>query len=565
METRVVTAAASALLLAAALVMLRAGRGVPPTDDRGVECHDNSFRRSTMKLLRESPFAALFHTLDNHTKFEASGIVRHGGKYYAIFDSSRAVGYLEDEHFVFRGSRLIGDGEHEGDDDSQFEGIAYNSDEGTFLLLQEAVEVGGVIKPSIVHAKLKDDLSSYDKLRTCHVSIQYVQTAGGPRLLGLCEGNYCKGGSAGRDPGNGRVVVAAYNASGGGDAGCEWDVERVIELPPQAAFADYSAFAINKNLSKVAILSQEDAAVWIGDFDVATLTFPNPEGGQVFHLPRDLHCRIVYCNAEGIAWIDESRVIVTSDKAKKTPRQPYWCDQKDQAVHVFQLPQAGRGEGVPRRQARGPRCTRSTLQACRSCPPSNTNVLSSCPQAWKPYNLWRSSSAARHQPLPAAHPRYTFALTERPLLMADGMTTPARIFFATGWVVAILAAGQELPFSVDAVKLDLPELQASQPPRHARGASGQLGFGAQFRGAVQGRSTFAYTPGPEFEPVVFVGRTAGRVVPARGPPEFGWDPIFQPDGFQETYAEMDKAVKNTISHRRVGVWVGGWGGGGQGV
>ena len=25
--------------------------------------------------------------------------------------------------------------------------------------------------------------------------------------------------------------------------------------------------------------------------------------------------------------------------------------------------------------------------------------------------------------------------------------------------------------------------------------------------------------------------------------------MFQPDGFEETYAEMDKAVKNGISHR----------------
>ncbi len=39
--------------------------------------------------------------------------------------------------------------------------------------------------------------------------------------------------------------------------------------------------------------------------------------------------------------------------------------------------------------------------------------------------------------------------------------------------------------------------------------------------------------GPEYEPLVFVGRTEGRIVAARGPPEFGWDPIFQPDGFEE--------------------------------
>lgn len=57
--------------------------------------------------------------------------------------------------------------------------------------------------------------------------------------------------------------------------------------------------------------------------------------------------------------------------------------------------------------------------------------------------------------------------------------------------------------------------------------------------------------GPDAEPITFVGRTEGKIVPARGPADFGWDPIFQPDGFDTTYAEMDKDVKNTISHRWV--------------
>ena len=26
----------------------------------------------------------------------------------------------------------------------------------------------------------------------------------------------------------------------------------------------------------------------------------------------------------------------------------------------------------------------------------------------------------------------------------------------------------------------------------------------------------------------------GRIVPPRGPKDFGWDPVFQPDGFDET-------------------------------
>ncbi|KAL2913112.1 nucleoside triphosphate pyrophosphohydrolase ham1 [Polyrhizophydium stewartii] len=61
--------------------------------------------------------------------------------------------------------------------------------------------------------------------------------------------------------------------------------------------------------------------------------------------------------------------------------------------------------------------------------------------------------------------------------------------------------------------------------------------------------TFAYCEPGMAEPVLFEGRTNGRIVPPRGPTHFGWDPIFMPDGFDQTYAEMDKDVKNTISHR----------------
>lgn len=55
--------------------------------------------------------------------------------------------------------------------------------------------------------------------------------------------------------------------------------------------------------------------------------------------------------------------------------------------------------------------------------------------------------------------------------------------------------------------------------------------------------------GPDHEPILFVGRTQGRIVPARGPPDFGWDPVFEAEGTGQTYAEMDKTLKNSISHR----------------
>jgi inosine triphosphate pyrophosphatase len=56
-----------------------------------------------------------------------------------------------------------------------------------------------------------------------------------------------------------------------------------------------------------------------------------------------------------------------------------------------------------------------------------------------------------------------------------------------------------------------------------------------------------YIPGRD--PILFEGRTYGRIVPSRGPTTFGWDSIFQPDDFSQTYAEMSKETKNSISHR----------------
>ena len=42
----------------------------------------------------------------------------------------------------------------------------------------------------------------------------------------------------------------------------------------------------------------------------------------------------------------------------------------------------------------------------------------------------------------------------------------------------------------------------------------------------------------------------GKIVAPRGPDNaMGWDPVFQPDGYNKTFAELDKAEKNTFSHR----------------
>jgi len=205
-----------------------------------------------------------------------------------------------------------------------------------------------------------------------------------------------------------------------------------------------------------------------------------------------------------------------------------------------------------------------------------------------------------------AHRLLSLCLYRRCITSMSSTSKPS-LTFVTGnakkleEVRAILSAGAEtgkvLPFEVVSQKLDLPELQG-EPEDVARekcllavkevkgptivedtclcfnalgGLPGvyikwfleKLGHEglnnlllAYEDKTAYALCTFAYSPGPGQEVLIFDGRTPGKIVPARGPQAFGWDPVFEPSVGQpeggaplQTYAEMDKAVKNTISHR----------------
>lgn len=160
-------------------------------------------------------------------------------------------------------------------------------------------------------------------------------------------------------------------------------------------------------------------------------------------------------------------------------------------------------------------------------------------------------------------------------------------------VKAILAAGStssSLPFELNNAKIDLPELQGEPEEvskEKCKLAAAKIGgpvivedtslcynalgglpgvyikwfldktghdglnnlLMAYEDKSAYAQCIFSYCGAPGEEPVTFVGRTNGKIVPARGPTDFGWDPIFLPDGFDLTYAEMPKETKNSISHR----------------
>ncbi|KEO61048.1 RdgB/HAM1 family non-canonical purine NTP pyrophosphatase [Thioclava indica] len=55
---------------------------------------------------------------------------------------------------------------------------------------------------------------------------------------------------------------------------------------------------------------------------------------------------------------------------------------------------------------------------------------------------------------------------------------------------------------------------------------------------------------PDGHDEVFAGKVEGQLVwPMRGKLGHGYDPMFQPDGYDITFAEMDADEKNQISHR----------------
>jgi len=62
------------------------------------------------------------------------------------------------------------------------------------------------------------------------------------------------------------------------------------------------------------------------------------------------------------------------------------------------------------------------------------------------------------------------------------------------------------------------------------------------------QTTLGYMSKPDADPILFIGQCRGEIVAPRGD-KGGWDPVFQPAGWDKTFAEMTADEKNSISHR----------------
>jgi XTP/dITP diphosphohydrolase len=67
---------------------------------------------------------------------------------------------------------------------------------------------------------------------------------------------------------------------------------------------------------------------------------------------------------------------------------------------------------------------------------------------------------------------------------------------------------------------------------------------------IESSSPVCYADELERQTQLFDGVCEGKVIfEPRGQNGFGYDPLFVPNGFEKTFAELDEAAKNKISHR----------------
>ncbi len=125
-------------------------------------------------------------------------------------------------------------------------------------------------------------------------------------------------------------------------------------------------------------------------------------------------------------------------------------------------------------------------------------------------------------------------------------------------LAAAKAAGR--PALADDSGLVVAALDGAPGIRSARWAGAKRDFGAAMArvhrelGRKKDRSaTFVAVLSlawPDGHVESFEGRAEGTLVfPPRGDKGFGYDPIFQPNGYSITYGEMEPAAKHAISHR----------------
>jgi len=286
----------------------------------------------TLKLVCERKIRELIPGDERTNRCEASGVLVRGRHFFVVFDDRSEI------------ARIANDLQPNGDNglfgmeraDIGFEGITYNDATQRFYLLVEARKhKSGVYRAEIFEY---DEEFAYRKHRMLDFpfkssnkgfeAVAHVRRDGTDFVLALCEGNKCKSGDKGRKPGGGRVQLLEKKKK-------RWAHRDTIELPESLPFVDYSGMSIEDD--RVAVVSQENSMLWVGQFDEAGWTWRDT--GQLYWFPRTEDGAVQYGNIEGVAWITSNRLVTVSDRRKKDKQPDKRLSEKDQSIHLFDIPE----------------------------------------------------------------------------------------------------------------------------------------------------------------------------------------------------------------------------------
>ena len=286
-----------------------------------------------LELVAEAKLEALLKDAETQ-RYEASGIQYKDGHFYIVLDNApHIVRICTDVASASTTTTLI---ELQGEG-SGYEEITFQPYEKQWYCLIEADEPEPKqFKPRVdafdetfafvesfwLDFPVETDNKGFEGL-------SYLRYQGEDYVLGLCEGNACKSGSRGRKPGKGRIQLFRR-------APDEWTHAGTVKLPKSVQFEDYASLDLRNQY--VTVLSQVTSAVWVGRIREEAHSIDDlwEDDGQIYLFPRDAKGRIIYCNLEGITWLDEKTFAVVSDKAKRG-KQSKRCEDRDQSIHIFRL------------------------------------------------------------------------------------------------------------------------------------------------------------------------------------------------------------------------------------
>jgi hypothetical protein len=287
-------------------------------------------RVPTLKLVCESKIRDLLPREQSTDRLEASGVLVKDKHYYVVFDNLAQIARIANTLQPDDTNGLFG----MEDADHGYEGIAYNPAKQRFYLLVESrKQKGGRHRAELYeyddqfqHLKDRPLDFTFESANKGFEAVAYVRRDGEDYVLALCEGNKCKGGSAGRKPGGGRVQLFEKKKK-------RWKHRDTIKLPKSVPFEDYSGMSIDNG--RVAIVSQENSMLWIGQFHEADWMWCDE--GQLYEFPRTDTGAIHYGNVEGVGWITPTRIVTVSDRRKKQQADTPVAE-KDQSIHIFDVP-----------------------------------------------------------------------------------------------------------------------------------------------------------------------------------------------------------------------------------